>query len=122
LPKNEKKKWHREKDHYYEEYYDEEDKQEEDFERNKGKYKKSNKKFKDHREVVLKSLNNSFENTDFLQETEKHKIIDDWFNNIVPCYGLSQDPETGNYLMVMQYMPEGNLRHYLSNKNQKPNP
>jgi serine/threonine protein kinase len=36
----------------------------------------------------------------------------------VPCYGLSQDPN-GNYLMVMQYMPEGNLRNYLSNKNKE---
>jgi serine/threonine protein kinase len=37
----------------------------------------------------------------------------------VPCYGLSQDPQTSNYLMVMQYMPEGNLRKYLSNKNRE---
>jgi serine/threonine protein kinase len=37
----------------------------------------------------------------------------------VPCYGLSQDPNTGNYLMVMQYMPEGNLRHYLKSKYQE---
>jgi len=72
---------------------------------------------KNHREVVLKSLNNSSTNTNFLEETAKHKLIDDWFNNIVPCYGLSQDPETGNYLMVMEYIPEGNLRQYLSNKN-----
>ncbi|KLL03765.1 MAG: hypothetical protein MRECE_9c019 [Mycoplasmataceae bacterium CE_OT135] len=76
---------------------------------------------KDYREVVLKSLNNSQDNIDFLQETANHKIIDDWFNNIVPCYGISQDPNTGNYLMVMQYMPEGNLRHYLSNKNKELN-
>ena len=75
--------------------------------------------YKSCREVVLKSLNNSQENTDFLQEAEKHKIIDDWFNNIVPCYGLSQDPRTGDYLMVMQYMPEGNLRQYLSSKNRE---
>jgi len=37
----------------------------------------------------------------------------------VPCYGLSQDPQTGNYLMVMQYMPEGNMRNYLKNKNRE---
>jgi len=37
----------------------------------------------------------------------------------VPCYGLSQEPETGNYLMIMQYMPEGNLRKYLNNKNRE---
>ncbi|CAG8645067.1 6972_t:CDS:2, partial [Scutellospora calospora] len=67
--------------------------------------------------VVLKILNNSQNNTDFLDETAKHKIIDDWFNNIVPCYGLSQDPKTKNYLMVMQYIEGGDLRKYLKNKN-----
>ncbi|KLL02682.1 MAG: hypothetical protein MRECE_53c001 [Mycoplasmataceae bacterium CE_OT135] len=80
----------------------------------KNKWKK-----KGEQEVVLKSLTNSQDNTDFLDETAKHKDIDDWFNNIVPCYGLSQDPQTGNYLMVMQYMPEGNLRKYLSKKNKE---
>jgi serine/threonine protein kinase len=34
---------------------------------------------------------------------------------VVPCYGISQDPETKNYLMIMQYMPDGNLRQYLNN-------
>lgn len=34
----------------------------------------------------------------------------------MPCYGLSQNPQTGNYLMVMQYMPEGNLRKYLTSE------
>ncbi|KLL03501.1 MAG: hypothetical protein MRECE_15c027, partial [Mycoplasmataceae bacterium CE_OT135] len=75
-------------------------------------------KHKPYREVVLKNLTNSQNNTEFLDETAKHKDIDDWFNNIVPCYGLSQDPN-GSYLMVMQYMPEGNLREYLSNKNRE---
>jgi len=76
---------------------------------------------KNYREVALKSLNDSQDNINFLDETAKHKDIDDWFNNIVPCYGLSHDPETGNYLMVMQYMPEGNLRYYLSSKNRELN-
>jgi serine/threonine protein kinase len=31
----------------------------------------------------------------------------------VPCYGLSQNPQTKDYLMIMQYIPEGNLRQYL---------
>jgi len=31
----------------------------------------------------------------------------------VPCYGLSQDPNTGNYLMVMKYVEGGDLRKYL---------
>jgi len=70
---------------------------------------------KRRQEVVLKSLNNSQNNTEFLKETEKHKIIDDWFNNVVPCYGISQDPH-GNYLMVMKYIEGGDLRKYLKSK------
>jgi serine/threonine protein kinase len=31
---------------------------------------------------------------------------------MVPCYGISKDRE-GNYIMVMEYMKEGNLRDYL---------
>jgi len=31
---------------------------------------------------------------------------------MVPCYGISRDTE-GNYIMVMQYMREGNLRENL---------
>ncbi|CAG8596993.1 27846_t:CDS:2 [Gigaspora margarita] len=38
-------------------------------------------------------------------------------SNMVPCYGISQDPE-GNYIMVMEYMKQGNLRDYLK-KNYK---
>jgi len=37
----------------------------------------------------------------------------------VPCYGLSQDPETDSYLMIMKYMPERDLRRYLNNKNRE---
>jgi serine/threonine protein kinase/Leucine-rich repeat (LRR) protein len=74
---------------------------------------------KSYKMIVLKSLNDSQETTSFLEEIKKHKIIDDWFNNIVPCYGISQDPQTKEYLMIMQYMPEGNLRKYLSNKKQE---
>src|ERR1043166_3848189 len=67
--------------------------------------------------IVLKSLNNSQDiEGNFLQEVANHKIIDNWFNNIVPCYGLSQDPKTRNYLMVMDYVEGGNLREYLKNK------
>jgi serine/threonine protein kinase len=40
-------------------------------------------------------------------------MVDDWFNNTTSCYGLSQDPTTGNYLMVMQRIKNGNLREHL---------
>jgi len=33
-------------------------------------------------------------------------------SQMVPCYGVSQDP-VGNYILVMEYMSEGNLREFL---------
>ncbi|CAG8784274.1 3694_t:CDS:2, partial [Racocetra fulgida] len=35
-------------------------------------------------------------------------------SGIVDCYGVSKDPKTGSYVMVMRYAEQGNLRHYLS--------
>ena len=77
--------------------------------------------------VVLKSLNNSQNITpDFLQEIAKHKLFAENYGNkivnrhsiydsrIVDCYGISQDPSTKNYLMVMLYV-NNNLRQYLKN-------
>lgn len=133
------KQWNREKDYYYEEedknkknrqeiqrlenitnrtIQQEEEltnkkKELQDFERNEKNYRK----YRNYKTVVLKSLSNFSENANFLRETANHKIIDDWFNNIVPCYGISQNPQTGNYLMVMKYVEGGDLRKYLtSNK------
>src|SRR6185312_13668743 len=69
--------------------------------------------------VILKSLNDSQNmTTDFLQEIVCHKLVsysDGSPFAIVPCYGISQDPATKNYLMVMQYIDGGNLRQYLQN-------
>jgi len=33
--------------------------------------------------------------------------------SIVKCYGISQDPETKNFILVMQYVHDGNLGEYL---------
>ncbi|RHZ35942.1 protein kinase [endosymbiont GvMRE of Glomus versiforme] len=66
--------------------------------------------------VVLKSLNNSQNMTnDFLREITHHKLFDN-LGGIVKCYGISQDPVTKDYAMVMQYVHDGDLRQYL-NKN-----
>ena len=62
-----------------------------------------------HGRVALKSLNNSQNiTTEFLQEVSNNLSFNS--NLIIPCYGISQDPETGNYLMVMNYKKDGNLR------------
>ena len=37
-------------------------------------------------------------------------------NYIIQCYGITKDPETNNFMMVMQYANNGSLRQSL-NKN-----
>ena len=35
--------------------------------------------------------------------------------HIVRCYGITKDPETNNFIMVMEYACNGNLRQHLNN-------
>jgi len=51
---------------------------------------------------------------DFLKEITLHKSLPD-FNRIVKCYGISRNPLTKEYIMVMDYMKEGDFRQYLQN-------
>ncbi|CAG8673755.1 13209_t:CDS:2 [Ambispora gerdemannii] len=58
-----------------------------------------------HDGVALKILSISQNmTTDFLQEITNHKLLSnsDYSDIIVPCYGISQHPETKNYVMVME--------------------
>jgi len=47
-----------------------------------------------------------------LQEIDCHKLFAN-DSNVINCYGISQDPKTKNYLMVLDYLKDGNLRQYL---------
>jgi serine/threonine protein kinase len=65
--------------------------------------------------VALKVLNNSqVISESFLQEIANHQML---FNcgTIVKCYGVSRDPKSKNYLMVMDYIEGGDLRKLLQN-------
>src|SRR4051794_19281003 len=68
--------------------------------------------------MALKILNNSQNITeDFLQEVANHvsaatNRVD---ASVVRCYGISQNPETKNYIMVMKYMEDSDLRKHLQN-------
>uniref|UniRef100_U9UAJ1 Serine-threonine/tyrosine-protein kinase catalytic domain-containing protein n=1 Tax=Rhizophagus irregularis (strain DAOM 181602 / DAOM 197198 / MUCL 43194) TaxID=747089 RepID=U9UAJ1_RHIID len=66
--------------------------------------------------VALKSLDNSLDiSTDFLNnEIKSHLQIYLW--DIVYCYGITQDPNTKDYMMVLKYCENGNLRNYYLNK------
>ncbi|GBC38117.2 kinase-like domain-containing protein [Rhizophagus irregularis DAOM 181602=DAOM 197198] len=43
-----------------------------------------------------------------------HKVDDDF--RITKLYGITQDPETENYVMVLKYANDGSLRKYLDTK------
>jgi len=60
--------------------------------------------------------------SEFLQEITNHKlVVRDTSSLIVNCYGISQEPKTGNYAMVTQYIPGGNLRQFLQSNYQQLN-
>ncbi|PKC55182.1 kinase-like protein [Rhizophagus irregularis] len=67
--------------------------------------------------VALKSLNNSENVTlEFINEISLHSEIGATTRNIIIAYGITQDPETKNYMMVLEFAENGSLRNYL-NKN-----
>ncbi|PKK74221.1 kinase-like protein, partial [Rhizophagus irregularis] len=62
---------------------------------------------------ALKSLNNSSNIcSDFLNEIKSHLQI--YLNDIVQCFGITQDPNNKEYMMVIEYCKDGNLRNYLN--------
>ncbi|RGB27096.1 kinase-like domain-containing protein [Rhizophagus diaphanus] len=64
--------------------------------------------------VALKSLDNSScISTEFLNEIKTHLQIYLW--DIIQCYGITQDPNTKDYIMVLAYCENGNLRNYYMN-------
>ncbi|GBC22208.1 uncharacterized protein OCT59_024065 [Rhizophagus irregularis] len=77
-----------------------------DIENQKWYRRKSNK-------YALKSLNNSSDIcSDFLNEIKSHLQIH--LVDIVQCFGITQDPNNKEYMMVIEYCNDGNLRNYLN--------
>ncbi|GBB90394.1 hypothetical protein RclHR1_17330003 [Rhizophagus clarus] len=71
--------------------------------------------------VALKSLDNSNNITfEFMNEIALHNKVDDSLF-IIRLYGVTQDPETGNYMMVLEYAEDGSLRNYLDTSYNKLN-
>ncbi|UZO10121.1 uncharacterized protein OCT59_001719 [Rhizophagus irregularis] len=66
------------------------------------------------RKVALKSLDNSScISTEFLNEIKSHLQI--YLYDVIQCYGITQDPNTKDYMMVLEYCENGNLRNYYMN-------
>ncbi|CAB4420291.1 unnamed protein product [Rhizophagus irregularis] len=64
--------------------------------------------------VALKSLNNSKSVTlEFMNEIILHYKLN-LQKRIIKHYGVTQEPETKNYVMVLDYAENGSLRNYLN--------
>src|SRR5581483_9633142 len=48
-------------------------------------------------------------------QIESHVISAVDSNAIVQCHGITKDPKTNNFMMVMEYAQYGSLRQYLNN-------
>ncbi|PKY56303.1 kinase-like protein [Rhizophagus irregularis] len=64
--------------------------------------------------VALKSINDSKNVTlEFMNEITLHHKLSSDFAYINKFHGITQDPETKNYMMVLDYAKNGSLRNYL---------
>ncbi|RHZ71354.1 hypothetical protein Glove_259g6 [Diversispora epigaea] len=63
-------------------------------------------------EVALKKFDNFVNFNDVLNEMAIHLKINRRYAS-VKFYGITQDPETYSYMMVLEYAKDGNLREYL---------
>ncbi|CAG8500215.1 9753_t:CDS:2, partial [Racocetra fulgida] len=77
------------------------------YEEEKCKWRKETKT-----QVALKCLHNSKNVTaDFLDELRMYYRCRN--GRVLHCYGITQHKESNNYMMVMEYANNGDLRHYL---------
>ncbi|GBC18932.2 kinase-like domain-containing protein [Rhizophagus irregularis DAOM 181602=DAOM 197198] len=66
--------------------------------------------------VALKCLHNSQDITaEFLREIELHIVTSSFGVYVNRCYGITKDPESNNFMMVMEYAKNGSLRQILDN-------
>ncbi|RHZ60920.1 hypothetical protein Glove_350g168 [Diversispora epigaea] len=66
-------------------------------------------------EVALKKFNNFVNFNDVLNEMEIHLKIYNKYYASIRFYGITQDPETCSFMMVLEYAADGNLREYFKN-------
>ncbi|RHZ80058.1 hypothetical protein Glove_139g108 [Diversispora epigaea] len=66
-------------------------------------------------EVALKKFDNFVNFNDVLNEMEIHFKTHSGteYTTSIKFYGITQDPETHSYMMVLEYAKDGNLREYL---------
>ncbi|RHZ85365.1 hypothetical protein Glove_66g94 [Diversispora epigaea] len=70
------------------------------------------KRYFENLEVALKKFDNFVNFNDVLNEMKIHLKTQTGLTSI-RFYGITQDPETHSYIMVLEYAKDGNLREYL---------
>ncbi|GBC03676.1 hypothetical protein RclHR1_05250012 [Rhizophagus clarus] len=66
--------------------------------------------------VALKCLYNSRDiTTEFLREVGLHTALCSGTSRIYLCHGITKDPGSNDFMMVMPYARNGSLRQYLNN-------
>ncbi|RHZ75626.1 hypothetical protein Glove_212g247 [Diversispora epigaea] len=70
-------------------------------------------RYEEDTEVALKKFDNFVNFNDVLNEMEIHLKTYTKYEASIRFYGITQDPETHSYMMVLDYAKEGNLREYL---------
>ncbi|CAG8520793.1 16612_t:CDS:2 [Dentiscutata heterogama] len=71
-----------------------------------------------HFKVVLKKLNWNHPENDFKNELEKHLYVSSVCDAIVRCYGVTRDPITKDYMLVLNRM-KCDLREYIEQVHDK---
>ncbi|CAG8627798.1 153_t:CDS:2 [Paraglomus brasilianum] len=64
--------------------------------------------------IALKELNDSTNMTDdYIRKIEQYASCNTTGSNILQCFGLTFNPVTKNYLLIIDYCEHGNLNQYL---------
>ncbi|GBB88342.1 hypothetical protein RclHR1_01490023 [Rhizophagus clarus] len=82
--------------------------------KNKKRWKRDGKTL-----VALKTLNNSQNFTlEFINQVMLHLKIHEYklSNHVIKCHGITQDPKTKNYIIVMNHTKIGYLPNFLTSK------
>src|ERR1051325_7854845 len=65
--------------------------------------------------TIFHNFSQHFTNTKLIFfQVESHILVSDSVD-VVRCYGITKDPETNNFMMVMRYIRNGSLRQHLNN-------
>ncbi|GBC13919.2 kinase-like domain-containing protein [Rhizophagus irregularis DAOM 181602=DAOM 197198] len=70
---------------------------------------------RDQKRVVLKCIHNSQDNiAELLREAELHVITNECGSvGVIRCYGFTKNPETNEFMLIMERGINGSLRQYL---------